>query len=135
MDHLRKHTRRILTDAAGYGLIILGATIGWLPGPGGIPLIVAGLGLLSINNVWAERLRAYLFAHGGKFVQILFPNNPLAQWLYDLLVLGLLIGVTVLAYRHDALWQISVATAGFFIALAIAFFNRGRNERFKRKHK
>ncbi|MEO8105482.1 MAG: PGPGW domain-containing protein [Candidatus Saccharibacteria bacterium] len=135
MNQLRRHAVRIATDAAGYGLIILGLAIGWLPGPGGIPLTVAGLGLLSINNVWAERLRTYLLARGGKAVGWLFPDTPLAQWLYDLLVLALLGGVAGLAYHHNAVWQISLATIGFFIALAIAFLNRGRYERLKRKHK
>ena len=121
-------------DMAGYGLILLGLALGWLPGPGGIPLIVAGLGLLSINNAWADRLRKYLLDHGGKLVTRIFPANPLVQWLYDGLVALLLILVTVLIYRHQALWQISLAIAGFFMALAIGFLNRGRFERFKRKH-
>lgn len=135
MKYIRQHALRIATDAAGYGLIIFGLAIGWLPGPGGIPLTVAGLGLLAINNVWAARLRSYLLARGGSTVNWLFPATPLAQWLYDVLVLGLLGGVAELAYHHDAIWQISLATIGFFIALAIAFLNRGRYERLKRKHK
>lgn len=135
MNRLKHHGKRIVTDVAGYGLIMLSLATGWLPGPGGIPLLVAGLGLLSINNAWAERLRTYLLNHGGRLVSILFPPNPLIQWLYDGLVALLLIMVTVLVYCHQAVWQISLAIAGFFIALAIAFLNRGRYERFKRKHR
>ena len=133
MKLVKRHGQRIVTDGAGYGLVLLGLAIGWLPGPGGVPLIVAGLGLLSINNVWAERLRTYLLKHGGKAVGILFPPNHFVQWLYDGLVALLLILVSVLIYRHRALWQISLGIAGFFIALAIAFLNRGRYERFKHK--
>lgn len=133
MDYIKRNGRRILTDAAGYGLVILGIALGWVPGPGGIPLIIAGLGLLSINNAWAERLRKYLLDHGGKVVQVLFPPNRFVQWLYDGLVAVLLIVATILAIRHAAIWQISLAAAGFFAALAIAFLNRGRYERLKRK--
>ena len=134
MKLLNRHSKRITTDVAGYGLILLSLAIGWLPGPGGIPLLIAGLGLLSINNSWAERLRTYLLDHGGRLLPIVFPPNPLVQWLYDGLVALLLIMVTVLVYRHQAVWQVSLGIAGFFIALAIAFLNRGRYERFKRKH-
>jgi len=134
MRLLKHHGKRIITDVAGYGLILLSAAIGWLPGPGGIPLLIAGLGLLSINNAWAERLRTYLLTHGGTLVALVFPPIPFVQWLYDGLVALLLLVVTVLLYRHQAKWQVSLAIAGFFIALAIAFLNRGRLERFKRKH-
>ena len=134
MKQLNRHSKRIATDAAGYGLILLSLAVGWLPGPGGIPLLVAGLGLLSINNSWAERLRTHLLNHGGKLMVLVFPPNRLVQWLYDGVVVLLLATVTVLLYRHRAVWQVSLGIAGFFIALAIAFLNRGRYERFKRKH-
>ena len=49
--------KRYALDAAGYLLILLALAIGWLPGPGGIPLVLIGLYLLSLNNPWAQRLR------------------------------------------------------------------------------
>jgi hypothetical protein len=48
--------KRVATDTLGFLLILAGLLTGWLPGPGGIPLIVAGLGLLAINNQWAKNL-------------------------------------------------------------------------------
>jgi hypothetical protein len=133
MDFLKRNFKRVATDAAGYGLLILAALTGWLPGPGGIPLALAGLGLLSINNEWARRIRQYLLEHGGRFVKILFPSNPLVQWLYDGLVVLLLAIVTVLAYRHAAVWQIGLSVSLFLIALLIALLNRDRLERLKRR--
>jgi hypothetical protein len=41
-----------------FGLLVIGALLLVLPGPG-IPLIVAGLALLALEFVWAERLLAY----------------------------------------------------------------------------
>ena len=134
MQFLRRNIKRILTDLAGYGLILLGVAFGWLPGPGGIPLIIAGLGLLSINNEWARRLRSYLLANGGNLVRKLFPPHPFVQWLYDIICLGLLGLVTVLAAYHDPFWKVSLAVALFFIAVFIAAMNRDRYQRFKRKH-
>lgn len=131
MNFLQKHTKRILTDAAGYLLLLAAVATGWLPGPGGIPLALAGLGLLSINNEWARKIRQCLLDHGGKIVQIMFPPNRLVQWLYDAVVVLLLALVAVLAWRHAALWQLSLSVALFFIAVAIALLNRDRYNRLK----
>lgn len=133
MHFLRRNFKRIATDAAGYLLIVLGVALGWLPGPGGIPLIIAGLGLLSINNEWAARLRAYLLAHGGRLVQLMFPANRFVQLLYDIATAALLALVAVLAWTHSRTWQISLAVAAFFFALFIAAMNRDRYERLKHK--
>jgi hypothetical protein len=132
---MTKKLKRILTDIAGYGLILLGIATGWLPGPGGIPLIVAGLGLLSIHNKWAQELRDYVLENGGKLVKILFPSNRFVQFMYDLLVALLLVLVAVLAWRHAAIWQISLAIALFFISLFIVLMNRDRLQRFKNRGK
>ncbi|HET8709582.1 MAG TPA: hypothetical protein VFL85_04885 [Candidatus Saccharimonadales bacterium] len=135
MSSLRRNTKRILTDAAGYGLLILAALTGWLPGPGGIPLALAGLGLLSINNAWARKIRDYLLDHGGKIVRIIFPPNPVMQWLYDIVVVLLFALVVVLEWRHAAVWQMSLGIALFFIAVAIALLNRDRYNRLKNRRK
>ena len=130
-----KTLKRILTDTAGYLLVLLGIASGWLPGPGGIPLILGGLGLLSINNEWAKRIREWLLENGGKATQYLFPDNKWVQAAYDIAVVLLLGIVAVLAWRHAAIWQISLATALFFIALLIAGLNRDRATRLKERLK
>jgi len=124
--------KRIATDSAGYFLILLGIASGWLPGPGGIPLVIAGLGLLSINNQWAARLRDYLIKHGATFLKKIFPENRAAQIAYDALTLILLAVVTYLVWDHDPFWEVSVAIALFCIALIVASMNRRRGERIKR---
>jgi len=129
----RRNLKRILTDAAGYELILLGIATGWLPGPGGIPLIVAGLGLLSINNAWAARLRIYVLTHGGKAAKAMFPDNKIVQILYDIITLGLLVLVADLAWSHSKLWQTSLAIGLFFLAMFIAVMNRERLQSLKRK--
>lgn len=127
--------KRIVTDAGGYGLILLGIATGWLPGPGGIPLVLAGLGLLSINNAWAKAIREWLMENSGKAVKILFPDNTFVQILYDIAVVLLLILTGVLTWRHAAIRQISLAIFSFFIGLLVALMNRDRLERFKHRRK
>lgn len=135
MDMLKRNTKRIVIDAAGYLLIVAAILTGWLPGPGGIPLALAGLGLLSINNKWAKDLRDYLMKHGGKLARVLFPPNPLIQWLYDILVIVLLVLAGWLGERHAAVWQISLAVALFFIAVFLALMNRDRLKALQKRRK
>jgi len=133
MSTLRRNAKRIAVDAAGYLLILAAILTGWLPGPGGIPLALAGLGLLSINNEWARRIRDYLLKNGGKVVKILFPEHIIFQWLYDVIVVLLFVLVAVLEWRHAAIWQISLGIGLFFFALFIAAMNRDRFNRLKNR--
>jgi len=134
MDFFRRNAKRILTDAAGYALIVAAILTGWLPGPGGIPLAIAGLGLLSINNEWAKRIREWLIKHAGRLGEILFPKNPLIEWAYDIVVLALL-GLTFwLELRHASVIQMTLGVSAFFIALLIALTNRDRLKRLRGMH-
>lgn len=55
--HLLKRTFRWLAvSTVGSTLIVIGVVLLFLPGPG-LLLIVAGLAVLSIEFLWAERLR------------------------------------------------------------------------------
>jgi hypothetical protein len=51
--------RRIAIVAGGFGLLLLGAALLVLPGPG-IPLVAGGLALLSLEYRWARRLRDWV---------------------------------------------------------------------------
>ncbi|QQS18658.1 hypothetical protein IPL68_01015 [Candidatus Saccharibacteria bacterium] len=124
---------RLLVDTAGYLLVIASALTGWLPGPGGIPLLVAGLGLLSIHNKWAQDLRDYVLNNGGKFVQKLFPKHLVAQWAYDIVAIALYSVAAYLAWSHAVWWQVSIAVSLFFTATFIALMNRERLESLKKR--
>lgn len=135
MDFIKRNAKRVATDTAGYLLIIVAALTGWLPGPGGIPLFIAGLGLLSIHNEWARRFRDYLLQHGGKIIKVLFPANRAIQWLYDIIVVLLWLVVAVLVWFHSSVWQVSLAVALFFASVAVALINRERLEHLKSRRK
>ena len=135
MDFIKRNFKRVATDAAGYLLLLAAAATGWLPGPGGIPLALAGLALLSINNEWARRIRQMILDNGGKIAKMLFPDNTYIQWLYDVIVVLLLSVVTVLAYQHAAIWQIGLASGLFIFAVTIALLNRDRLNRLKNRRK
>lgn len=126
MDFIQRNAKRIITDFAGYVLIIISPLVGLLPGPGGVALFLGGLGLLSLNNRWAKHLRELALQHGGKMIEFLFPRNKTIEWVYDALVVSVLILASVLIWRRSAVWQLSLAISAYFAALFIALMNRDR---------
>jgi hypothetical protein len=85
MRRLLQIGKVIVLDTLGVLLIIISPLLGWLPGPGGIPLFLAGLGLLSINHKWAGRMLEKIKKEGFKFFQKVFADHPAVQALYDFL--------------------------------------------------
>jgi uncharacterized protein (TIGR02611 family) len=64
MERLKHHWSRIpstirkpLVLVIGSLFIIAAGLTGWLPGPGGIPLFLIGIAILSTEFEWAQRLR------------------------------------------------------------------------------
>ncbi|HZX01879.1 PGPGW domain-containing protein [Kribbella sp.] len=58
---IRENPKKLLFYRIGVGvlggLLLLAAPLtGWLPGPGGIPLFIAGLAVLASEFEWAQRL-------------------------------------------------------------------------------
>ena len=47
---------RVGVGVVGGLLLILAPLTGWLPGPGGIPLFIAGLAVLAREFEWAQRV-------------------------------------------------------------------------------
>jgi hypothetical protein len=75
-------------------LIIAAGLFGWLPGPGGIPLLLAGLALLARNHDWAKRLQDNVLARSKNIVDVFFPDKTIIKAGYDIIsiaVLGLVV--------------------------------------------
>lgn len=117
---------RIATDTLGV-LLILGAIFfGWLPGVGGIPLFLAGLGLLAINNHWAQRLLEFTRERGAEVYNTLFTDHPHLMWLYDILSVGIAATCVSFLIFHDSYMVRSIAFFFLTVAMLIFFANRGR---------
>lgn len=118
--------KRIFTDIAGYGCLIAAPLIGWLPGPGGIPLILTGLGLLSINNPWAKRLLHYVRVRSQSLSEVMFPNKPWAMWLWDIFVVLLIVtGTLISVYSNNNVIRAS-SVAFYAMATTLFLLNRRR---------
>lgn len=80
----------IVTDAAGIGCLILVPIVGPWPGPGGIPLLVAGLGFLGQNHEWARKWMYYVKKHSTSVREIVFPNTTWIKWAWDITALAIM---------------------------------------------
>lgn len=133
MKHLSKTIKFILIDAAGVLLIILAGLTGWLPGPGGIPLLIAGLALLSINHDWAERWLVTVKKHGINISDKLFNGSKKTKIIIDIVsVLFICIAVLLVATftrnlaKSAAIWLV-------IIALVLLLGNRQRLKKLLKK--
>lgn len=127
--------KRIGTDAAGVFLILLVPFLGPLPGPGGIPLLLTGLGLLSIHNDWAKRLLHYVRKNSEHLRDAFFPDKPLFQWGWDLLALALVVTGTLLNLYTDGFILKGFAVGLYALASTFFLFNRHRLRWFEKQIK
>ena len=112
------------------------------PGPGGMPLITAGLKLLAINNLWAKRLWDWAETNLTSLSELVFIDNRLCRIGWDLLIYLTLAGGTytfiwlesldlgsfdlqLFVISHNSIWQTLLTTVLFFFVLAW-FRNRYR---------
>ena len=52
--------RRPIVLIIGMLVVILSGTIGWLPGPGGIPIFLLGVAILATEFHWAHRFKMFI---------------------------------------------------------------------------
>lgn len=124
-----KKLKRVLIDTAGYIMIILAGLLGWLPGPGGTPLLLGGLALLSIHNEWAQRLRDYLIEQGTSVLDRLFPDHKAIVIIWDIAILFILGFGAYALFGFDGF--IRMVVSAVFLAGGLVAFGRNRR-RFER---
>jgi hypothetical protein len=86
MEHLRtrrkktpKHIRKPIILVVGSFFLLLSGAIGWLPGPGGIPVFLLGIAILASEFAWAERVRDGILGYIHRFGAFM-RRKPLAGW-------------------------------------------------------
>lgn len=140
MNGIKKYAKVILFDTLAVLSFIGVVLFGWLPGPGGIPLLILGLSFLAVNHDWAERWIETVKYKGKTIKAILFPDNPVVRHIYDAaatIIAGLGLYIAFTADRRI------VAAAGSILvtaSLVIILFNRDRFDKIadllmRRKHK
>lgn len=132
MKGISNRLKQILIDTAGIILIILAGLTGWIPGPGGIPLLISGLALLSINHEWAKKWLLSIKNNGLKISDKLFNGSPKMTLAIDLLgIIVLALGVIIVLYvtqniaKTAAIWLI-------IVSVSLLLGNRGRIKKLKK---
>lgn len=137
MSKFKKYGKLILFDSLAAICFVGVALFGWLPGPGGIPLLILGLSFLAVNHTWAERWMETVKVKGMSLKNYLFPQKPSVQMFYDIGSIAVMLGAAaVLVTAANRI----VSGIGVFLlcfGLAIFIFNRDRIDKiaafFKRK--
>lgn len=124
-----KFLKILITDISGVTLIILSVLLGWIPGPGFVPLFLAGLGLLSINHDWAKKLLVNFKNNGIKILDLFFRDHKGLMIAYDIAAIGLVVGgVLLFGSATKQIWQ-TILIASVFIGVGIFLSNRKRTTR------
>lgn len=130
--------KRIAIDIAGFGLMIIAPFLGWLPGPGGIPLFLAGLGLVSLNHEWAENLLKNFDRLRTEFTDKYLMTSPRVSFTIDIVFVLTLLAGSYIAITQDTYIIKALGLATISVSFIILISNQKRFERivrFFKKHK
>lgn len=135
----RSRAKRIAVDALGVCCIIGSALTGWLPGPGGLPLLIIGLSLLATNHHWAERILMEVKHKGARLGDSLFMGSPRVRATIDILSVVLVAaGVYVVTSVTKNIFQ-TIGISLCITAVVLLLANRNRYKAliksFRQRHK
>lgn len=137
-DHLHKEInlpKKIAIDILGVLLILASGLVGWLPGPGGLPLFLGGLSLLAKNHHWAHNLLEQLKINGNKVIKLVFRDHPVLVIVYD--ILASILFIIVISYLVESETYRLIWLIAFLLGVSVALFlgNRGRYDKLEHKFK
>jgi hypothetical protein len=135
---MKKDTPRlkvILTDTLGVLLMIGAILFGWLPGPGGIPLFVAGLGLLAVNHEWARKWLHNFDQKRLYYTEKFLVGSHRMKWTIDIVCVALIaLGIAILATPHQLVVRL-LGTALVSLSVIVLLSNQKRFDRALKKIK
>lgn len=105
MERFKRHWYSIPTAIRKPVILIIGLLFviaslltGWLPGPGGLPLFLIGIAILSTEFAWAKRLRDRVVNWLQRIVAYYRQHRLLGTALLAILAAAV-IGLSIAAYR------------------------------------
>lgn len=126
MGKQHKIAKKIMLDIAGFFLILASILFGWVPGPGGIPLFLAGLGLLAVNHPWAAKFQRKIRRKGKRFLRDLLRKHESIKALYDLFSAALILGGIYLLNVYTRSLTLTFAIFSILIGVGLFIGNRRR---------
>jgi hypothetical protein len=131
MGKIKHVTQLVVLDTLAVVVMLLAIATGWLPGPGGIPLFIIGLSLLSVNHEWAERYIDQLKEYADRVSDLIF--IPRLRVFFDIIAPFLAIAGALFIVYQSAIWMISFGAFCLGMSLVSFFGNRNRWDRFKKR--
>ncbi len=130
MNKLKKYGKIILFDTLAVFCFIGVILFGWLPGPGGIPLLLIGIALLAVNHDWAESWLESVKHKGISYKKYLFPDKKWLRHTYDLLsVVFTIIGIFLIRENNNRLVD-AIGALLIYGSIFLFVFNRDRIDKF-----
>ncbi len=126
MNRIKRYGKIVAFDTLAVLCFIGVILFGWLPGPGGIPLFLAGLALLAVNHDWAERWLETARHKGKSFKNILFPDKPWVRHAYDAASVMLSAGATYLFFTTNNRLFAGASIAIVCFSVLVFLINRNR---------
>jgi hypothetical protein len=126
-----KAFRKPLVFVVGLLLILVSPVVGSIPGPGGIIVFLAGIGILATEFDWAENLKVALTKTVPAELKKRWQPTPRWELVFDATTVALLAGAIVFYVNGFRVPVVSFTAT----AVAIAVFNRNRLDRLKARLK
>lgn len=136
---MKSKTKALLVDILGVLLILAAIPLGWLPGPGGIPLVILGLSLLATNHEWAERWLNHVKHETTKAAKRVSDADPMTKWGIDILSVLFIAGAVMLVTQFTRSIATTAAISLVIVGTTLLVTNQNRYLRawnkLRRKHK
>lgn len=135
---MKSKTKAVLIDILGFTLILAAAPIGWLPGPGGIAVLVLGLSLLANNHEWAARIRNSVVDKAAEASRRVAEADPVTRWAIDISSVVFIVIAVWLMLRVTGSLAKTSAISFVIVGIIMLFTNQNRHKKLlskiKRKH-
>jgi hypothetical protein len=139
MSMMKHRIRAVAIDILGLSLILAAIPIGWIPGPGGIPLVILGLSLLATNHEWAGRLMEQVKERSANASKSVSESSPRAKWVIDILSIVFIAAAVILFTQFTQSIAITSAVSFVISGVILLATNQNRYKRlwntFRKKHK
>lgn len=139
MYTMKQKTKVIAVDIVGFALIIIAPFLGWLPGPGGIPLLILGLSLLATNHEWAERIMLRVKNRVAEANRRVTEADPATKWAIDIMSVIFIAGGVLLMTQFTKSLVVTSGISFIIAAVIMLASNQNRHKRvwakLRRKHK
>lgn len=136
---MKDKSKALLVDILGFTCIIAAPFLGWIPGPGGIPLLILGLSLLATNHEWAEKILDRVKAEFSKATDKAANPSTAQKWLVDITGIVFIAAAVFLFVYFTRSTTIAAGVSLIIVAITLLLTNANRYMRlwqsFKRKHK